>query len=406
MVRKSNQLAPVPPHNSIPNLPNSNVKTKQQKVGCFSRIYHQLLTRNPRSVESLSWIVFVILFTLVATAGQGNDGSSYALANDIRTLLSNFMGLGKASDWWGFMTDTFLPLLYATTWYNGDPLQASDVGLTNFEYVIVGKIGIRQLRVRNDSCKVRYTFNGTNPGCYADFSSSAEDQRPYGPIDNSTGLPMYRYSTAKQLGCTTACYSSGLYAVYPTSGFFEQLPPATGSNTSLNNATEQIAELMAGRWIDRQTRAVFAEFAVYSVATNLIAPISLSLEFPAAGGAIPFIAVNTIRAENLFPTAASSAGPLAAEALLFLLLVAYTAQAAREWRAAGTSSYWSSAWAAVDWLNFLLLYATYGVRLAAFANASKIRFPPGPNEAASFAQVGSLVELWKNLLGANSVGRR
>jgi hypothetical protein len=383
--------------------PKFSRKAEKERRGIFAQIYHHLWTRNPRSIESLSWIGFVLLFTFVAVAGQGNDGYAFDMANDIRTLLSTFMDLQKSSDWWDFMSQTFLPFIYQSAWYNGDPLEQSELGLANLEYIIIGQIGVRQLRVRNDSCKLRYVFNGSNPGCFADFSSSAEDKTPYGPIDNATGRPVFQYSTAKQLGCTTACYVGAMYAVYPTSGFFEEFPPALGGDTSLANATEKLADLMAGRWIDRHTRAIFVEFALYSVTTNLLAPISLSLELPAGGGVIPFIGVSTIRAENLFPTATSSTAPLAAEALLLLLVLAYTGQAIREWRAAGTTKYWSDIWSVVDWLNFLLLYGAFGVRLSVFSTATKISFPPSPSDPTSFAQVGSMVELWKNLLGANAV---
>ena len=313
------------------------------------------------------------------------------MTNDIRTFFSGFMNIAQLSDWWGFMTPSFLNVVYPTAWYNGDALQQSDLGLVNLEYVVVGTVGVRQLRVRNNSCTSRYTFNGSNPGCFADFSSSAEDQSPYGPVNRATGTPSFTYSTAKQLGCVSACYFSGLYAVYPTSGFYQALPSAAGGNVSAAAAAGLLADLFAGRWLDRHTRAVFVELALYNVAANLLAAVTLSLELPAGGGVVPFIAVDTIRIENLFPTARASAGPLAAEALLFALLLGYTAQAAREWRAAGTAAYWAGAWAWVDWANFLLFFAAYIVRLAAFAAAAQIRFPPNPLEHASYAQAGSLV---------------
>jgi hypothetical protein len=357
--------------------------------------------RNPRSIESFVWIMFVILFSIVASNAQGNDGYAFDMANDIRGFYSGFMNVNQLSDWWDFMGKDFANVTYQTKWYNGDPVDANEQALANLEFVIVGIISVRQLRVRNDSCPVRYIFNVTTPGCFAEYNSGSEDRQSYGPVLNATGAPSYRYRTSQELGCTLGCYFSGMLGTYPISGFSEDLPAPAG-NSSYADALARLNDLSAGRWIDRHTRAVFVELTLYSVAADVLASVSMSLETPVAGGVVPFITVLTMRMENLFPTARNG-GPLAAEGILLLLLLAYTALAVREWRAKGTAQYWAGGWAVVDWANYLLLYAAFGVRYGAFVSAHAIKFPPGPTDRAYYGNAGGLVELWKNLLGVNAV---
>jgi hypothetical protein len=218
--------------------------------------------KNPKSVESGFWIIFVILFSFVATLAQGNDGYAYKITSEIRSLYAEFTTISKFNNWWDFMSEDFLNTMYQDTWYNGDNISSSDVGLVNFQFLVVGPVYTRQLRVRNDSCKSRYEFNATSrPLCFADFSSTTEDRNPYGPLDNTSGLPSYVYRSSEQLGCMAGCYTSGFVGMYPVSGFLEMLPTPLG-NASRDAAAERLKELKDGRWIDRGTRVIFVEFSL------------------------------------------------------------------------------------------------------------------------------------------------
>ena len=64
-------------------------------------------------------------------------------------------------------------------------------------------------------------------------------------------------------------------------------------------ANKSLQELMESMWIDRETRAVFLEFTVYSTNLNMFAYISLLSEFPETGSLLHFTNIFTFRSLQL-----------------------------------------------------------------------------------------------------------
>lgn len=61
---------------------------------------------------------------------------------------------------------------------------------------------------------------------------------------------------------------------------------------------EKLKKLEKEFWIDRHSRAVVTEFTVYNAQTNLFTIATLVAEFPATGGVIPFVNIQTARLYN------------------------------------------------------------------------------------------------------------
>lgn len=53
-----------------------------------------------------------------------------------------------------------------------------------------------------------------------------------------------------------------------------------------SSSSQQFEGLRLNKWLDRGTRVVFLDFTVYNANINLFCQIKLTVEFPAAGGAV------------------------------------------------------------------------------------------------------------------------
>ena len=62
-----------------------------------------------------------------------------------------------------------------------------------------------------------------------------------------------------------------------------------------SGAYAQMSDLIEYLWLDRGTRVVFLDFTVYNANINLFCQITLTVEFPASGGAIPSKQFSTVK---------------------------------------------------------------------------------------------------------------
>ncbi len=67
---------------------------------------------------------------------------------------------------------------------------------------------------------------------------------------------------------------------------------------SLTDANQVIKDLKENLWLDRQSRAIWAEFNLYNANTNLFTAVTLLLELPATGSAMPNPVIKTLQLYN------------------------------------------------------------------------------------------------------------
>ncbi|ETN86065.1 polycystin cation channel [Necator americanus] len=100
-------------------------------------------------------------------------------------------------------------------------------------------------------------------------------------MQQSFQLNAFRYvwQSAEKL-LTETIY--GTISSYPGGGFVLRLPV-----DSSNEASKLIQDAKSNRWIDRSTRAIIIDFAMFNANVNLFCIASLLLELPASGGVLP-----------------------------------------------------------------------------------------------------------------------
>ncbi len=93
------------------------------------------------------------------------------------TAPMNWVSVGFQADAVQVYQYKILDALYKWDWYNG---QNATSNMIYYENKLLGSPRIRQLRVKNNSCKVNSLFNGEIKSCYGEYSYSNEDTAPFG----------------------------------------------------------------------------------------------------------------------------------------------------------------------------------------------------------------------------------
>ncbi|KAK6749762.1 hypothetical protein RB195_002020 [Necator americanus] len=182
-----------------------------------------------------------------------------------------FTEISSMDDIWGFLQGSFLVSLYQTD----APSDVEKEAMVYYNNRLLGKPRIRMVKVTNNSCTVAKSFAREILECYSNFDPSVEDKHSFGP---ATSEP-YVWQSAEKL-LTETIY--GTISSYPGGGFVLRLPV-----DSSNEASKLIQDAKSNRWIDRSTRAIIIDFAMFNANVNLFCIASLLLELPASGGVLP-----------------------------------------------------------------------------------------------------------------------
>ncbi|VDL72269.1 unnamed protein product [Nippostrongylus brasiliensis] len=176
----------------------------------------------------------------------------------------------------------FLEVEFLTTLYQSNPSFAVDVfAMVYYNNRLLGRPRIRMLKVRNDSCTVVPSFAQEISLCYSNYQPSAEDMDPIPPGDSEA----YIWQSAAELVTEP---TTGTISTYGGGGFVVRLPL-----DDITEATKIIAEIKNNSWIDRGTRAIIIDFALFNANVNLFSIARMLLELPASGGVMTSYRFNT-----------------------------------------------------------------------------------------------------------------
>ncbi|XP_065660232.1 uncharacterized protein LOC100197328 isoform X2 [Hydra vulgaris] len=237
-----------------------------------------------------------------------------------------FNQIQTSQGFWPWMENFFLPQVYPQPWYNLSDLYANTdkkdfpgkLFLNDLTSKIVNGIRIRQIRVRPHSCiKALSLADYLKLNCLSPYNPTVEETRDFDfnwtlPIQyksaiNPSTMP-WRYQTWNKLDGYP--YAADLDTYYG-GGYVIEIFPKWRNQDILDEAKRL-------RWIDRQTRALIIEFALFNPATNYFNMVTMVLEFPASGGAIPNFSVLTFK---LYASTKGTGVAMLGSQILFILMM-------------------------------------------------------------------------------------
>ncbi|XP_057704078.1 polycystic kidney disease 2-like 1 protein isoform X2 [Corythoichthys intestinalis] len=193
-----------------------------------------------------------------------------------------FQSISTMGDFWTFVQEPLLDNLYWTKWYNNQSMDSGDQSFIYYENMLLGVPRMRQIKIKNNSCKVHKDFQDEIMGCYDVYNEKKEDDLNFGLINGTA----WSYQTEKVIKGSSHW---GLLTTYSGAGYYQDL-----ARTKEESAVV-LKELEDNLWLDRGTRAVFIDFSTYNANINMFCVIRLLVEFPATGGAIPSYQIRTVK---------------------------------------------------------------------------------------------------------------
>uniref|UniRef100_A0A671NSS1 Polycystic kidney disease 2-like 1 protein n=1 Tax=Sinocyclocheilus anshuiensis TaxID=1608454 RepID=A0A671NSS1_9TELE len=172
--------------------------------------------------------------------------------------------------------------LYWTKWYNDEPLPNGNQSFIYYENMLLGVPRIRQLKVKNNSCKVHRDFQQEIMECFDVYSNKKEDDSKFGLINGTA----WQYHSEKEIKGSNHW---GLLTTYSGAGYYQDLAKTREESAAI------LTDLKDKLWLDRGTRVLFIDFTAYNANINLFCVIRLVVEFPATGGAIPSYQIRTVK---------------------------------------------------------------------------------------------------------------
>jgi len=357
---------------------------------------------NRRTIESLLYIIFLILFTIYAMYAHGNTTDAFAFHQQVKNIFSPFLLVTSVDEWWTFMTGPFVNVSFPFRWYNGELLLPDDLGFVNMQFKPLGTINVRQLRVSSSSCKVSSRLSIQLKSCVSDFSSATEDRVPFGPL--AGGMNKFVYKDSSEFGCgSSQCLFSGPITKisYPAGGYIVSLATYAETNT-YTIARTAILQLKDDLFIDRYTSAVSVDLTLYNANQNSIAIVRLFLELPPGGPIYPTVDVSVVPVPQLYAGEANVAY-LVLEGFVLGAVVLWSFNEIFKMYNLGMKAYLSRYWSYIDLLNLSLFYVSFSQRYGALGVAGSLKFPPDSNEFVSYLQPAIMVWRWKNIMGFNAI---
>ncbi|KAL5288174.1 PKD2 family protein [Megaselia abdita] len=192
----------------------------------------------------------------------------YTVVNEINYNFQ-FLEMKSVLDFWEFMKTTFLDGLHG---HPNSTIALQNERFVAFENLLLGYPRIRQVRVRkNEGCSINKMFTKHFHQCYNRYSTG---------IENTTHeYKGTKYQTAEE---TNNFMTFGEIASYNGGGYIQNLHYSRAKNLEI------IENLKKIEWIDRATRLVAVELALYNANMDLYSEIKMAIEILPTGGIFPF----------------------------------------------------------------------------------------------------------------------
>ncbi|XP_021333081.1 polycystin-1 isoform X1 [Danio rerio] len=199
----------------------------------------------------LLYMLFLMVVLLLNYSDSEKDAHRLRLNAQLQDhfLTKHFNNISSREDVWAWLSNSLLPRLLD-----------EQVLMEKTGSLLIGRARLRQTRAQPE-CPVSGYFPASSWfGCVqAGWAESAS-----GLVQN------WSVSTAQSSGV----WHWGQVSVYSSSGFVQDL------SRKMQDSKNLINQLNTHQWLDPLTRALFLEFSLYNINTDLLSVFSFLLEFP------------------------------------------------------------------------------------------------------------------------------
>jgi len=352
-----------------------------------------------------AWVAAVVnVQDLGQGGGQsgGNPESFFTSADVRRKFESPLLNISSANDWFTYFNATVLSSISPLVWYDGKAMNESDLGWPDFNQPgalrTLGPLSVRQVRIQKNSCPSPFEKDFRDLGflefCYGPYKEEFEDNNDFGPMLGAADLGTYVYSNAEETG--EAAFT-GQVATYGGGGF-RLLFKTDGSAASHAESVAQLDSMYKNRWIDRQTRAIFVDFNLYSPVTNTISMVRLLCEMPGSGGIITKLYMQHVSLGMLYMDYARNNTLFLEAMMLFLLLVMFIV-ICHKYNRLGAGALLQDRWSMFDIATLLCFLVAYAHRWRALDLSKFKAFPPDSLKFTNYSPEAYYVRTFRNCLG-------
>jgi len=343
--------------------------------------------------ELLLYTVFISIFIVVTTYDRNmtDDNLTYRFVEQMRNLFvgaelnyddSNFPKtfdmIVTNSDWWAWLLGPGVNNIFPEQWYNGEQIEEPLRNRIMHINQLVGKVRLRQVRSAPYNCSVPAKWKKTYTECYSEFTLGFDDTESYGPRDrDNNGKPLrWHRGTFKGKDVKFEFQSMWELNSIPTYGTRQFLGGGGFVFDLPNNKTEalrEIHDLKSYGWIDRRTRAVFIDFAVYNPNLATYCVVSLLAEMLPSGGVIP---QHQFRPVKTYWAVTTGEYFIAFFECFFVIMILYYIGAEIYRIFDQGISYFSNGWNILETVNLTFFLICYSLRVFIIVMTNRVPINP------------------------------
>lgn len=256
------------------------------KGGIPTYIFYRALKKYNRNNYYLQLFLYIIFLGIYCGLNltlknthyayeQNNAIYNWLIDEEFVTTLNNgefdgpvfkrtFKDIGNYEEFWQFMEGPLYGGVYVDKWYNGDEYENNHLFSLLQYNKVVGSIQLRQVRVKDKSCKISRYDNSEDKICFGFYNKENRYTDLFNNKKFNENLSLWPGNPS-------------FYNNYERDGFIEYLP----LNKTLAN--EKIKSLKKNKWLDRSTRAISINMNVFNKNTKLITIVRLQIEFLISG---------------------------------------------------------------------------------------------------------------------------
>ena len=317
------------------------------------------------------WVIFIVVYTEV-------DSNTYKYQLQLKNLLNiadtssggpySFANLKDTKDVWQWLQQAFIKkAFHSHTWYNhpnATPTKMNNY-LSDLASYVIGKVIIRQLRVKPDNCQTT-KING-NTSCFFDYSVLSDDWSNYSlswMSYNSSLLPstnQQRIYQAFQYADSSTLNSLpfiGLYSTYLGGGYVYSFD--TKTNFTRFQLIRDLVKLQKLGWLDKRTRAVFLQFSLYNPNVNLFLYSIILFEFLSTGTILKSFRFDSF---SLYDSPGLSSISLACRIIYMFIILFFMVKQTRHILVKGISKCLREFWFYIDWLLIIFSWVSFAMFL-------------------------------------------